>query len=204
MARVAWRSDDPRAVETRRRLVDAFVTLSADGPEPALTVSELVDRAGLHRSSFYAHFEDIEELVLFVLDQQLDPVHEANLGRHAGRVGSALESNTRVISEILDQVSAPPGYLAAAIRHDRAMAEEALGRQLRDRVSDYYRRVPAYRDLAELSQQVSAEYIGHALSALICSWLVGEVSAERETLVVLISCLVPTWVMGRSPEGWAG
>ena len=195
MARGDTRSTDPRAVDTRRRLLDAFVALASDRDVVELTVSDLVERAGLNRSSFYAHFDSTEELALFALDQQLEPVHERNLTRHVRQTMTALDSNTTVIAEILDQVTTPPGYLAAALRHDRPMAENALGDQLGARVSDYFRRLPAYAGMTDTTRTITAEYVGHALASGICAWLTGDLDLGREDLIELLALLVPSWVM---------
>ena len=198
------RADDPRGVETRRRLVEAFIALSAEN-DGDLTVPQIVECARLHRSSFYAHFGSVDDLALCVLDRDLDQVHAVNLSRHSGDAMTALASNSLVIAEILDQVGEPRSPLVAVLRHDRALGEHALGRQLQERVLDYYSQLPSFSGLAPMSRQTSAEYVGHGLAAIICAWLLGELTTPREQLVDYVAALVPAWVMtasaSRNPAG---
>jgi AcrR family transcriptional regulator len=190
-------STDPRAVSSRRRLSDAFVEL-ARAQGSAITVADLVARAGVHRSSFYAHFGSIGDLAAYAVGDQLGEVHEHNLQRHAdGRI-SGVDSNRLVLREILRQVSAPPFALLALLNHDSALAEQAFGDVLRDRVLDYFARVSRYSALSVRRQQISAEYVGHALSSLVCAWLRGEVDLAEDDFVLLLGALVPQWVM--SPD----
>lgn len=57
-------SQDPRAVRTRKSLVDATVRLLHDYPVADLNVSQIVKEAGVSRQVFYQHFADRDALVL--------------------------------------------------------------------------------------------------------------------------------------------
>jgi AcrR family transcriptional regulator len=54
---------DPRAQRTRRQLHEALLALIAERGYEAVTVQDVLDRAGVARSSFYAHFRDKEDLL---------------------------------------------------------------------------------------------------------------------------------------------
>lgn len=60
----------PEAVadSQRARLLDALVTLMADGGYAAVTIGQLARQAGVSRSTFYAHFEDKEACLLAAYD----------------------------------------------------------------------------------------------------------------------------------------
>ena len=197
------RGMDPRAAETRRRLVETFLTLSAENPR-GLTVPQIVARAGLHRSSFYAHFGTVDDLALYAIDRNLDQVHTANLTRHSGQTMPARASNTQVIAEILDHVSDPTNPLLAVLARDRALGEQALGAQLSSRVLDYYEQVSSFDGLTRSTRVASAEYVGHGLAAIICGWLLGEVAVTQAELVDSLALLVPDWVMTAIPDTPAG
>lgn len=55
---------DRRVVRTRRRLKAAVLELVRTRPYDSITVQEIIDRADVGRSTFYAHFGSKEELLL--------------------------------------------------------------------------------------------------------------------------------------------
>jgi AcrR family transcriptional regulator len=195
VGRDAHRSADPRAQDTRRRLSTAFLALVATQPGSELSVAGIVAEAGLHRSSFSAHFDAIEELAAYAVDQHLAEIHAANLRRHRAATTASADSNLQVVREILAQARRARSFLQAVLEHDRALAEQAFGAALVARITDYYRAVPAYSALTVRRQSVSAEYVGHALSALVCAWLLGEVDLPEDDFVSGLSALLPAWIL---------
>lgn len=61
------RKVDERTRRTRTRLSNALVALILEKPIDKLTVQEVLDRAGVGRSTFYLHFRDKDDLFLSVL-----------------------------------------------------------------------------------------------------------------------------------------
>jgi len=59
---------DPRAAQTREALSAAILELAAERPLDAITVTDIVSRADVHRSSLYQHFSDREELLASALE----------------------------------------------------------------------------------------------------------------------------------------
>lgn len=54
---------DPRVLRSERMLQDALLELLKEKPFRAITVRAISERAGLNRSTFYAHFRDRYELL---------------------------------------------------------------------------------------------------------------------------------------------
>ncbi len=63
------RKPDPRAVRTRDRLGDALIQLLLAKPFDDITVHEVLDRAGVSRSTFYEHYRDKNDLFLSDVDE---------------------------------------------------------------------------------------------------------------------------------------
>lgn len=79
---------DRRVRKTQNALYMAFAALMREKPLSAITVSELAEKADIHRATFYSHYKDIEELyeqikqaALFDIDQIFapDPVQGKNM-----------------------------------------------------------------------------------------------------------------------------
>lgn len=55
---------DRRVVRTRKRIQDALVDLILEKDYEKITVQDILDRADVGRSTFYAHYQDKEDLLL--------------------------------------------------------------------------------------------------------------------------------------------
>jgi len=71
---------DRRSRRTRRLIAEALIALMVEGRYDRITVRDIIDRADVGRSTFYAHYHDKEDVltgeferVLALLHQQLDP-----------------------------------------------------------------------------------------------------------------------------------
>lgn len=62
---------DARVVRTRAGLQRALLDLALDRPLDDITVNDIVDRAGVNRSSFYQHYGDKEVLLADALEQMI-------------------------------------------------------------------------------------------------------------------------------------
>lgn len=57
------RSNNERFRLTERRIIDAFTQLLSEKELPEITVGEICQLSGIHRTSFYLHFQDIYDLM---------------------------------------------------------------------------------------------------------------------------------------------
>ena len=67
-------ADDPRAAQTRSDLLAAFRRLVHARPYDEIRVSEIADRAGVGRSTFYEHFRGKDELLRSSVRAVLGPL----------------------------------------------------------------------------------------------------------------------------------
>jgi len=61
-----------RSERTRQLLSDAFVRLVMEKCYDAVTVSDIIERANIGRSTFYAHYRDKDDLLVRELDRVVD------------------------------------------------------------------------------------------------------------------------------------
>lgn len=66
-----------RQERTRRHFYEAFVDLMKQHGFQAITVKDIVERAGYNRSTFYVHFQDKFELAENLLEQMLNGLEVA-------------------------------------------------------------------------------------------------------------------------------
>ncbi len=65
-------AENSRAQRTYDLLLKALTDLLAEKPFDEIRVTDLCDRAGVHRSTFYAHFEDKRHLLTFGIQELME------------------------------------------------------------------------------------------------------------------------------------
>jgi len=64
---------------TRRQIMDAAAELLGEGSYAELNVGEIMERAGIGRTLFYRHFDDLGHLLLDVAEEALDELYETQV-----------------------------------------------------------------------------------------------------------------------------
>ena len=65
-------SNDPRAIRTRQAFQEAFLILLQKKQYPRITVTDVANRAGFARHTFYNHYETLDDLLSNLIDSVLD------------------------------------------------------------------------------------------------------------------------------------
>jgi len=63
---------DRRSQRTRRLVSAAFAELVAEMPYDKILVQDILDRAGIGRTTFYAHYFDKEDVLNSIIEQELE------------------------------------------------------------------------------------------------------------------------------------
>lgn len=73
----AHRKIDRRILQTRDKLGDALIALMHEKDFDAITVQDVLDRAGVGRSTFYVHYRDKDDLLLSDVEDFFEMVSTA-------------------------------------------------------------------------------------------------------------------------------
>lgn len=65
---------DRRSIRTRKALRDAMVGLATERPYEEIRVQDILDRAGVGRTTFYSHFRDKEDLLVTLFLEMMDRI----------------------------------------------------------------------------------------------------------------------------------
>src|SRR5438045_8935284 len=76
------RKTDARVLRTQDLLGDALIELMHEKPFDSITVQEVLDRAAVGRSTFYAHFRDKDDLFLSDVEHFFELVSTMLTRRH--------------------------------------------------------------------------------------------------------------------------
>lgn len=171
---------DRRVRRTRKLLHDAFISLAIEKGYEKTTIQDILDRADVGRSTFYAHYRDKAAL----LTTSFDDMGE-QLQRQLADVSAASPIDVALPAALLFEHAyrnqrvyrALCGHQGGAVvqRHLRALIGDLLRKHLRSEFSGSDTEVPA---------DIAAEFYTSAALGLLVWWIAHDF------------CNGPTWLAG--------
>jgi AcrR family transcriptional regulator len=137
--------------QVRERLIAAATELVRDRSFYELSVAEVTERAGIERTIFYRHFDDLADLLLRAATEAIESLYEAQVELDAERQEGDLETVRGAIGPAV-RVYARHGPLLRAVTEAGASNPEiaARGAELRRRfnrlISESLGRLPGLRE----------------------------------------------------------
>lgn len=155
---------DRRIRRTRDTLGDALVELIREKPFEAITVQEILDRAGVGRSTFYTHYSDKQDLFLGEVESFFE-----SLSTMLTRRGAAPERLVPV-AEFFSHLSDVQDFYQSLVASGKANDVWALGRGYFARsIEERLRLAGAAMEPVEMAAQACA--LSGSLFALLEWWL---------------------------------
>ena len=152
-----------------RLLKEAFMELLAEKPYESITVSNVARKADLNRGTFYAHFDNVDDLMRSVMSDTADTISEfLSKAVESGfledplpvlaQVGAYLDQNRELTRKLVESRSVEPFVLA-------------LESRFREWVQQ---RMPARTAEEKLACAMLTDYLAGGVLQTYRSWLVGE------------------------------
>ncbi|CAN5488165.1 hypothetical protein BH09ACT12_BH09ACT12_12930 [soil metagenome] len=184
---------DPRTERTRRHIRDAVIGLSEEG-NGVLTVSQVARRAGVNRSTFYAHFDSLEHVALELLDEALASIVE--LGWRARVAGHGAEGHEPgdLLALVEHVAHRRRMYVAVLTAADSApQAQLHVAGVLSSRFEEAFLRYGAAEIVDASTVRATAIAVGAAMAALVTAWLRGDLTCSQEGLAEQLASVLPAW-----------
>lgn len=146
---------------TRARILDTFNRLLLDGAAPRPKVSQIIDEAGVSRSTFYDHFDGVEVL----LDESL-----------TGLFGGFAQALV---------IRRDPAFLQSLIEHigeNRQMAREFLSGDRGDRAQALFARVLEKALEPRRDARLTAILIAGTTLTALKNWTAGRIASSPKEL----------------------
>ena len=179
----------------RERIVEATIELVRERSYAELTVGEIMDRAGLERTLFYRHFENVGQLLLSTGRHAIDELYEAQVVLAATRADHGAEA-VRQALEVPVQIYRRHGPLLRAVSEAVAASQldavdqEMIRRRFDDLVVEALRAGAAENGL----ELADAEETARALNLLNEAYLLDCFGREpRVSVEVATRTLARIW-----------
>jgi len=162
---------DRRISRTRRLMLDALMALIEERGYENITVQDILDRADVGRSTFYAHFRDKDELLLSWFEhlRSLFEQQQQSL-LTARRTGSATEVNI-VLDLFRHTAEHHKLYKAVAGRQSGEMILKYLHRYLNGLLLPIFEELTRKRRESPVPVEVTANYLVGTLLSMMTWWL---------------------------------
>jgi AcrR family transcriptional regulator len=181
--KIPFAKTDRRVLRTRDILGDALVELMKEKPFDDITVQHVLDRAGVGRSTFYAHYRDKEDLFLsdvedfFGLMSNLLTRRKANPRRVAP------------VAELFAHIADVRDFYAMLVASGKVQAVLELGQGFFARsIEDRLRLANVQMETTQLKAHAHA--LAGALFALLNWWIDHGMTAEPEVMDNMFHAMV--------------
>jgi AcrR family transcriptional regulator len=185
---------DRRVQKTQRLLRDALVSLIHEKSYDSIVVKEILERANVGRSAFYAHFHDKDALLASGIHEILHAVSRRRLPSSANRFEKAVWFSLPVFEHV-DQFRHTAH--AEMDGRGRAVVHEHLRQVLIEHIADDVRTQVQHQDAraGAIPPDLLVEYVVVTF-ILVLNWWVESNSrlSPREADDVFLSMVLPTLV----------
>jgi AcrR family transcriptional regulator len=160
------RKEDRRSRRSQRLIVDALLALMVQKRFDRITVQEILDRADVGRTTFYAQFRNKEDVLELALERVFGQLQDRPLGSGEESANQLLPS-----LELFRHVQETQSIYPALVRGLSLDPHyQAVQRSLRDAVTRQLALADDSRDLA-VPPELIAEYLAGAFLTLVHWWL---------------------------------
>jgi TetR/AcrR family transcriptional regulator, ethionamide resistance regulator len=182
-------------LESRERIVAAATDLVRTRAFSELSVDAVMREAGMGRTIFYRHFDDLAQLILSASREAIEQLYEAQQEMGQARPDEYPEAVRRALSAAVD-VYHRHGPLLRAV-DEAALADEQLRHDyevMRKRFDDFAER--SLRDVADAGETAPSDFAeaARALNFMNVSYLLDAFGREpRVTPDVAVQTLTEIW-----------
>jgi len=188
------KKEDQRVRRTRDRLGDALVELLVKIPFDDITVQDVLDRAGVSRSTFYTHYRDKNDLFLSDAEDFFESMATA-----LSRFGDKSE-RVAPVQELFAHIAEARPFYNALVESGRIhdvmeLGQEHFARGIEQRLNE----MPRARAIPPARRGAIAHGLSGSLFSLLIWWVQHQMPLSPEEMDKLFHRLVWTGVEGRQP-----
>lgn len=175
---------DPRAEYTKKIIQDAFLDLLREKPFTQITVTELVKKAGINRTTFYKHYLDVQDLLGKIENGQL-----ASLKALVSERWASSHDPELVTTEVLRLIrEGGERYACLGSRN----GDEALNSKLFRMIYEMFYPVLTQNlpSLSETESQMLYFYLSQGSGGILLWWIQNGMREPPEEIAAYIMTLV--------------
>jgi AcrR family transcriptional regulator len=168
---------DRRVLRTRDRLGDALVALILEKPFETITVQDVLDRAGVARSTFYTHFRDKDDLFLSDVEDFFESM--ATLLLRSAEASDRIAPVRELFAHVAEQRQFLAALTSSGKLHDvLQLAQAHLARAIEQRLAGLARASA----ISPGQRAAYAQAFAGAMLSLLTWWIDRDTPASAEQM----------------------
>lgn len=183
--------EDLRQRRSKQHLTDALLGLMEEQPYEEITVVDICQRAMVHRTTFYAHFEDKNDLFQYVLRNMMDrfSADRAQVVREKGLRAGVRDEFRKVLEFFRAHRRLRMVGLGGPGSPELRIMEEAIAEVLEKFILE--KGDPAFWSGNSAAAQVWGHFYAGAIMSTVNWWLENDMPLSEEEIVTLMDRILP-------------
>ncbi|WP_328498686.1 TetR/AcrR family transcriptional regulator [Streptomyces sp. NBC_00414] len=183
---------DPRFTRSRRAIADALTDLM-QRTQSSPSVSALAEAAGVHRATFYNHFDSVEEAAVYVIADDFRTLHDLNISdRQMGADPTAVAVAT--LNAMLDTLRRRKSLFLLASTWQSSSGLMGIGDLLVDQLRRLRRDLGVDEQEAGAHNSVEDVYTASGVHGVFSAAVGGNTDCDPEEIAVRLFNLLPDWI----------
>ncbi|MFJ2259435.1 TetR/AcrR family transcriptional regulator [Streptomyces sp. NPDC087844] len=183
---------DPRFTRSRRAIADALADLM-QRTHTCPSVSALAEAAGIHRATFYNHFDSVEEAAVYVIADDFRALHDLNISsRHRG--AEPAEAAVATLNAMLDSLKQRRDLFLLASTWRSSSGLMGIGDLLLDQLHALRRDLGVNERESGPHNSVEDVYTASGVHGVFSAAVGGNTDCDPEEIAVRLYALLPSWI----------
>jgi AcrR family transcriptional regulator len=197
---------DRRVQKTRKLLQDALIELVAEKGYESVSIREILDKANVGRSTFYAHFQDKDQLLRSILDylDELFEQHDKRLLDTTKNFANAehneltlslfqfVSQNHRFFKAMLDNrgygIFIKPIY-DYVFAHVHGIFTKPIHDDMVAHLHEPFKKLASHEKYSSLESEIAAHYFVSAFMGILVWWIEKDMPCTAEEIDGLLKQL---------------
>lgn len=179
---------DLRVRRTYKLLCDALVELIREKPFEKISVTDICDRAMVHRATFYAHFEDKYALLEYCMSSLLAVFDEIPVTEHT--FSGYKEYFMNVARKILGHMEKNRDMYLALLKQSNTAFDHMLTQNIYKKLCAKYESCVVHGVSMDVPKEIFASFYSGACSCLTAWWVKNGMPIEADGLVEYLRSMI--------------
>ena len=179
---------DLRIVKTKKALIGAFSEMMREEPFEKLTVNDLCDRAGIRRATFYKHFKDKNDFLIFLISEDKEHFIKRKWNGKAGFGKDYLIAYvSNLVENLANNRNLVENIISSSVKH--ILIELLISQNFESTLENFKKAENDGASLPASSENLTAILIG-GIAVVIYNWCLSGMTQPKEDLIEEISTVI--------------